>query len=178
MGIQFRRHCECSKFPRNPHSHRKHGAISTLHSCAGSPFIGEHLLVLSSSGTLTVAQIRNQQNRIKMDFLSSATLLKADGSSVDSATALQGKVQRIVFYVLHFIHLDNINKEKTRIPAQDGIQRCPSSTLLPELPKKVLIKNFCHEVVLYFSIYVSKFLFIKTFVRRLCCTFLYVSKFL
>ena len=43
-----------------------------------------------------------------MDFLASATLLKADGSSVDSATALQGKVQRIVFYVLHFIHLDNI----------------------------------------------------------------------
>ena len=57
-----------------------------------------------------------------MDFLASATLLKADGSSVDSATALQGKVQRIVFfYVLHFIHLDNINKEKTRIPTQDGI---------------------------------------------------------
>ena len=25
------------------------------------------------------------------------------------------------FYLLHFIHLDNINKEKTRIPAQDGI---------------------------------------------------------
>merc|ERR1712183_768568 len=54
------------------------------------------------SGTQTVAERRNQRSIIKMDSLASATLLKADGSTVEATTALQGKELVLYYFSAHW----------------------------------------------------------------------------
>ena len=84
---------------------------------------------------------------LKMDSLASATLLKADGSTVDATTALQGKVQKLyifkylshtLFIISLFIHLrfkDFTQIDKVISFPSDVSQTCQRKLLCPSSSK-------------------------------------------